>query len=163
MANINLYVFDYVWILHSVYVLLQAWKAIAIAENFRSRAINHAWFVYNFEAHKHKECLCWENISIVVINNKIVFFVASLSLLLSCVIQYSIRHITPLIHNNNNDFNSKISSHQNPLLAFWTENLLCSLNSTSLGPLPQWIVVLYSNESKRKHCWEGEQKSGARF
>lgn len=50
-------------------------KAIAIAGNFR--AINHAWFVYNFEAYKHKECLCWENISIVVINNKIVFFVTS--------------------------------------------------------------------------------------
>jgi hypothetical protein len=33
LANINLYVFDYVWILHSVYVLLQAWKAIAIGKS----------------------------------------------------------------------------------------------------------------------------------
>lgn len=34
LANINLYVFDYVWILHSVYMLLRAWKSNCNRRNF---------------------------------------------------------------------------------------------------------------------------------
>lgn len=74
---------------HSIYMLLQAWKAIAIVENLRNRAINHACFCVHFRG-KYKECLCWENISIVVININSVFFVTSVVLALSLFLSSSL-------------------------------------------------------------------------
>lgn len=88
-------------------------EAIAIGKflSFRIRAINHAWFVYNLKAQDFRfavlslvsKCLCLDNISIVVINMKIVFFVTSL-----LVVQYSSWRYYGINPNNNIDFISSM-------------------------------------------------------
>lgn len=70
-------------------------------------------FVYIFQG-KYKECLCWENISIVVINNNFVFFVTLLVFSLAFA-QYSTRNVMALILNNNIEFYLKILTE----IPFW--------------------------------------------
>lgn len=106
------------------------------SEKFPTRAINHAWFVYNFQGTGSWfccccalcKCLCWENISIVVINNKIVFFVTRFWFDIQAT------YITELIPNNNIDLIRQfmLSTKASPLA--FNENLFCSLRLDFIRP-----------------------------
>lgn len=167
LANINLYVFDYVWILHLVYTLLQAWKS------------NCNWKFVVVEQPCNKSCMIcvqfWRHkfwlppvfleIHVNICAGKtfqlswLIIKLFSLSLASShCEFK---RHIAPLIYNNNIDFNLKgflvrscecvslFLKKTWSLLAFQRKNLFCSLLkwSTSLGPLTQWIVIFIQTNS----------------
>lgn len=116
LANTNLYVFDYVWILHVPIVCSYKHdnepKLQSESVPGSSRTINHAWLLCAHRFHVVVQIrLGWENISIVVINNKIVFFVTrgSRSALSKCVAKQHASN-KALIHNNNIRLMSEIIS-----------------------------------------------------